>query len=97
MDYKVIWSNPAITDLKEICDYIAKRDPTAALKVGQGILEHVCLLESFPLIGPPYPRGSRGDLREIVFRKWRIFYEADEAARRVEILHIRHSARDEPD
>ncbi len=73
MDWKVIWSEAAITDLKEICNYIAARDAAAAKKVGQGILEHVRLLESFPFIGPCYPRGARSPLREIVFRAWRIF------------------------
>jgi plasmid stabilization system protein ParE len=47
MDFKVIWSDSAISDLKEICDYIARDKPNAAEKVGRGILEHVKLLESF--------------------------------------------------
>jgi plasmid stabilization system protein ParE len=35
-------------------------------------------------------------LREIVFRSYRIFYDVSEEPRRVEILHVRHGARDEP-
>jgi len=58
MDFKVIWSDSAINDLKEICDYIARDKPNAAEKVGRGILEHVKLLETFPLIGPRI-RGAR--------------------------------------
>ena len=64
--------------------------------MGHGILDHVRILSSFPLIGPTYPRGARGSLREIVFRSYRIFYDVSEAARGVEVLHVWHGARAEP-
>jgi len=57
------------------------------------------MFESSPfsrLIGPPYPRGSRGPLREIVFRDYRIFYDVSEESSSVEILHVWHGSRDEP-
>src|SRR5215831_15532822 len=96
MDYKVIWSDQAIGDLRDICSYIAQHDPQAALRMGNGILDHVRILAQFPLIGPTYPRGSRGPLREIVFRSYPIFYDVSEESQRVEILHVWHGARDEP-
>lgn len=97
MDYKVIWSSAALADLEEICSYIAKNDPRAAYRMGQGILDHIRILGTFPMIGPAYPRGARGPLREIVFRSYRIFYDVSEAGRSVEILHVWHGARDEPE
>jgi toxin ParE1/3/4 len=96
MDYKIIWSDEAIADLHGICSYIASDNPEAAERVGIGILDHVLILASFPYIGPPYPRGAGGPLREIVFRSYRIFYDVSEQGRRVEILHVWHGARDEP-
>ena len=96
MDFKVIWSDVAIADLHDICSYIARHDPQAAGRMGRGILDHVRILASFPFIGPTYPRGSRGSLREIVFRSYRIFYDVSESPRSVEILHIWHGAREEP-
>jgi len=53
MDFKVIWSDAAIADLHEACAYIAKHDPEAASRMGRGILDHVRILASFPLIGRP--------------------------------------------
>jgi toxin ParE1/3/4 len=97
MDFKVIWSEAAIADLKEICSYVAQDNPEAACRLGRGILEHVRILSSFPFIGPQYPRGARGRLREIVFRSYRIFYDVSEEVRRVEILHVWHGARREPE
>lgn len=83
--FKVIWSEAAIADLDDICSYIAQQDPQAAHRIGRGILEHVRILGSFPFIGPTYPRGSRGPLREIVFRSYLIFYDVSEQSRSVEI------------
>ena len=95
MDFKVIWSDEAITDLRDICSYIARHDPEAALRVGNGLIDHVRVLSQFPLIGPTYPRGAQGPLREIVFRSYRIFYDVSEESQRVNILHVWHAARDE--
>jgi plasmid stabilization system protein ParE len=73
MDYQIIWSDEAIADLRSICSCIARDNPQAAERIGSGILDHVLILASFPYIGPPYPRGAKGPLREIVFRSYRIF------------------------
>ncbi len=96
MDFKVIWSDAAIADLHDICSYIARDDPQAAERMGRGILDQVRILVSFPFIGPTYPKGARGPLREIVFRPYRIFYDVSEQSGRVQILHVWHSARQEP-
>ena len=96
MDCKIIWSDAAIADLQDLCAYIARHDPQAAQRMGRGLLDHVQVLAAFPLIGPTYPRGARGSLREIVFRSYRIFYDVSETSGRVEILHVWHGAREEP-
>ena len=96
MDYKIIWSDSAIEDLRSICSYVAQDNPEAALRLGKGILNHVHILSTFPFIGPTYPRGARGPLREIVFRPYRIFYDVSEERHSVEILHVWHGAREEP-
>lgn len=97
MEFKVIWTAAAIADLRDICAWIAQDDPGAALRVGRGILEHVRILATFPLIGPTYPRGAKGPLREIVRRPYRIFYDVSEESHSVQILHVWHGARREPD
>ena len=95
MDFKIIWSDSAIHDLKLICEYIAKDNPDAATRVGHGILDHVKILETFPLIGPAYPRRSSGKIREIVYGKYRVFYEVDLEAKVLNVLRVWHSAQDE--
>ena len=96
MEFKIIWSEAAIADLREICTYIAGENPEAASRIGHGILDHVRILATFPLIGPTYPHGARGPLREIVYRPYRIFYDVSEDSQTVQILHVWHGARQEP-
>jgi|SRR6266496_6061239 len=97
MDFKIIWSDSAVNDLKEICAYISRDNPEAAARVGRGILHHVKILETFPFVGPPYPRRSTGTIREIVFGKYRIFYEIASGSNAVYLLRVWHGARGEPD
>jgi plasmid stabilization system protein ParE len=40
----VIWSGQAIGDLRDLCSYIARHDPEAALRMSNGILDHVQIL-----------------------------------------------------
>lgn len=97
MDFKIVWTESAISDLEQICQYISSDDRDAAQRVGRGILDHVKILETFPFIGPAYPRGSSGAVREIVYHKYRIFHEVSENPNEIHILRVWHGARGEPD
>jgi plasmid stabilization system protein ParE len=96
MDFKIVWTDSAISDLKESCDFISRDNPPAARKTGGGILGHIKILEKFPFIGPAYPRRSSGKIREIVYGNYRIFYEIISESKTVHVLRIWHGARGEP-
>jgi toxin ParE1/3/4 len=85
-----------MTDLQDIWTYVAQYDPEAAARIGRGILAHVRVLADFPYIGPTYPRGSKGSLREIVVRPYRTFYDVSADSQSVEILPVWRGSRDEP-
>lgn len=95
MDCKVVWTDPAIHELRDAVAYIAQDDPAAARVVGEDIIKTVELLQKFPLIGPVYSR-SGGRVREVLCWNHRIFYRVTSEKRLVEILTIWHGARDEP-
>ncbi|HOC56351.1 MAG TPA: hypothetical protein PKI20_12085 [Verrucomicrobiota bacterium] len=50
----------------------------------------------YPMIGPVYPRGAAGRLRQIAFRSYRSFDDVSEELGRVDTLHVWHDARQEP-
>ena len=97
MDFKVVWTDSAIADLKEICTHISHDNREAAERVGRGILDHVRILATFPFIGPPFPRRSSGVIREIVHGNYRIFYEVNGRSKVVHVLRVWHGARGEPE
>lgn len=97
MDYKVVWTDPALDHLRQIVSYIAQNNPSAAERVGNEILARVETLESQPFIGAVYRRSRHREIREILCRNIRIFYRAIEERKAVEILTLWHAARQEPD
>ena len=86
----------AISDLKEIVEFIAAQNRPAPEKIGRGILDQVRILETFPFIGRTYPRRSNGTIREIIFGSYRIFYDVSEKSKAVRVLRVWHGTRSEP-
>ncbi|MEO6203552.1 MAG: type II toxin-antitoxin system RelE/ParE family toxin [Nitrospirales bacterium] len=83
---EVIWTDPALSDLDAIADYIALDNPDAAKVLVQNVFRHVGQLADHPKSGskPPELKGWR--YRQIVEPPCRIFYREENS--RVIILHI---------
>tara|TARA_B110000285_G_scaffold149232_1_gene166567 strand:- start:164 stop:469 length:306 start_codon:yes stop_codon:yes gene_type:complete len=97
MVYKVVLSDRSIDDLKGICEYIAEHNSDAAHKLGYDILDQIQSLSELPRRGRIYDQSNHQPAYEIPIRGYRTFYQINEASKQVEVLHIRHSARSEPD
>jgi plasmid stabilization system protein ParE len=97
MDYKVIWDDEAIEELRQAVRFIAPNNPTAARKTGEAILQKAGILGSFPRLGKVFSKLSRDDVREIPVPPYRIFYHIKDAERTVRILKVWHGARQEPE
>jgi toxin ParE1/3/4 len=95
MDCEIVWTGPAAADFEEIISYIAQDNPWAADKIGRKILERIDLLTKLPFLGSPFAGDPKGQVRELIYRKYRVFYRVKEALRRVEILTVRHGSRRE--
>jgi len=94
--YQVVWTDPAIANLKGLCEHIAEDNPDAARKLGVELVEHAESLDRLPLRGKVYPKFGDGQIHEIPYRGYRIFYKVYEHLKRVDILLVWHGARDEP-
>jgi plasmid stabilization system protein ParE len=88
---EVIWTEPALSELDAIADYIALENPDAARALVQRIFHHVDQLIDHPRSGskPPELRGWR--YRQIVDPPCRVFYRGD--ANRVFILYVMRAER----
>jgi addiction module RelE/StbE family toxin len=92
MAYKVRYTPRALGDLDGIFEYIAPENPRAALTVKARIRDRIESLAQFPASGPETAeRGLR--MLPVGRYPYLIFYEIDEAAKAVAIVHIRHASR----
>ncbi|HEY2328243.1 MAG TPA: type II toxin-antitoxin system RelE/ParE family toxin [Verrucomicrobiae bacterium] len=97
MDYKIIFSEPAIADLESIIRFIAKDNPSAAASFGAKLIGSVRHLATFPRMGRIVPEKNDEDIREVIFKPYRIFYRVKDEIRVIEIVRFWHAARGEPD
>jgi toxin ParE1/3/4 len=89
---EVVWTEPALSDLDAIADYIALENPDAARELVQRNFRHVGQLASHPQSGPN-PQELRGwRYRQIVEPPSRVFYREDSG--RVYILYVMRAAAD---
>ena len=86
---EVIWTEPALTDLDAIADYIALDNPQAARQLVQKVFRHVEQLAEHPKSGskPPELKGWR--YRQIVEPPCRVFYRHERT--QVFILYVMRS------
>ncbi len=88
---EVIWTEPALSDLDAIADYIALENPDAARELVQRIFRHAGQLADHPQSGskPQELRGWR--YRQIVEPPCRVLYRED--SDRVYILYVMRTER----
>jgi addiction module RelE/StbE family toxin len=85
------WRLSAITDLRNIHDFIAEHNPAAAAAVTRRVLRSVERLEQFPESGR---RGQVTGTREVIVPglPYIVVYTADD--RGVDVIAVFHVARD---
>ena len=93
MAYKIIWTERSCEDIAAIVRFIARHNPDAARKTGQGIYESAQILVEFSEAGSVVRELNDPDWRQIVFRPYRIVYHITRAEKTVEIVRVWHGAR----
>jgi len=85
---KIIWSPLAIERVREIGEYIAFDNPTAAQNWVEQVFKKVGFLHSSPKMGRMVPEIEREEIREILYGNYRIVYHL--SVRNISILTVRH-------
>jgi plasmid stabilization system protein ParE len=89
---KVVLSDSAIGDLKEIMDYYASENaPEAGRRVAEQLLEQIEILHDHPDIGRRVPEFDRDKLRELIRSPYRIIYLRQSES--CHVVRIRRSER----
>ena len=97
MDYKIIFSEPAIDDLEGIVRFISKDNQEAGARFGGKLIDSVRHLAKFPRFGRVVPEQKDENIREIISKRYRIFYRVKDEIRVVEVIRFWHAARGEPE
>ena len=83
---QIVWTDPALSDLEAIADYIALDNPAAAQQLVRRIFEDVDQLEAFSDSGSKPPELKGWAYRQIVEPPCRVFYRHERQV--VYILHV---------
>ncbi len=89
---EVIWTDPALSDLDDIAEYIALENMIAAKILVQSVFAKVERLELFPESGRVPAELSHLSYREVVASPCRVFYKY--AHDKVYILYVMREERD---
>ena len=88
---RLIWTEPALSDLEAVADYIALDNPAAASRLVAKAFASVERLERFPKSGKRPPELPRSTYRELVVVPCRIFYRVEGES--VFLLHVIRAER----
>ncbi len=89
---RIVWTEPALSDLDEIADYIALDDPEAAKGLVRRVFAHIEKLVEHPKLGsiPAELRPVKA-YRQIVEPPCRVFYRQSEKV--IYIVHVMRGER----
>jgi addiction module RelE/StbE family toxin len=88
---EIVWTEPALSDLDAIADYIALDNPEAARQLVRRVFAHVEQLREHPKSGPKPPELRGWRYRQIVEPPCRVFYREEDG--RVFILYVMRAER----
>jgi toxin ParE1/3/4 len=89
---KVVWTQRALDDLKDIGDYISKDSFKFAKITLEKLVETASIIENNPLIGRFVPEFNDKRIREIIKGNYRVIYQVRNETS-IFILTVFHSAR----
>ena len=89
---KIEWTEPAVSDLESIRDYISRDSEYYATRFIEKIIETVESLQKFFKIGRAVPEAEDENIRELLLHNYRIIYRVE--TDRILVLTVLHGARD---
>jgi len=90
------WLPRATADLEELASYIRSDNPAAATAFVASLIDRVYLLREFPELGRVIPDFNERNIRELIFRQYRIPYRYLPGRSTIEIIRVWRFARGTP-
>jgi plasmid stabilization system protein ParE len=80
VDRRIVWTERSSSDIEAIVRYLARRDPSAAARIGRGIYGRAQVLLDQPEAGSILGELREGGWRTLVYRRWKIVYAVRDKA-----------------
>jgi plasmid stabilization system protein ParE len=91
---QVIWTEPALSDLEAIAEYIALDNRDAAAGLVKRVFAHIEMLASNPQLGPRIPElRPESPHRQIVEPLCRVFYRYHQTGDKIFVLAVMRGER----
>jgi len=91
VDFQVRITQKALADLEEIFEYSWERFPSSTERFGSELLDHIYMLQRFPLLGRPI--GLRSNVRELVHTPVTIVYRVQRNPNLIVVLRVQDARR----
>lgn len=85
------WTDPAVADLENIQDYVARDSPAYAQALIDRLIMSVEQLVPFPASGRHVPEASDPRIRELLVEGYRLIYRFRRGS--IQVLAVVHGAR----
>jgi toxin ParE1/3/4 len=86
------WSNRIFDDIDTTADYLANYSKRFAKVFADSIFSKAELVKNFPEMGWIVPEINRPDIRELIYKQYRIVYQVIDS-QQILMLTVHHSAR----
>jgi toxin ParE1/3/4 len=93
---QVDWAQPALEDLQEVYEFIARDSPRYAQLTVERITDVAERLAGFPQLGQVLPEFPYLAYRQMIVGAYRLIYREDAGQNRIVIMGVIHSSRDLP-
>jgi toxin ParE1/3/4 len=93
---RVDWAQPALDDLREVYEFIARDSLRYAQLTVERITEVAARLAKFPQLGEVLSEFPHLSYRQMVVGTYRLIYRDDPVQHRILVMAVIHSSRDLP-
>lgn len=89
---KIIWTEPALDDIRSIMEFIAQDSVYYADATARGILNAPRRIKNFPLSGRIVPEFCDASIREVIYGSYRVIYKT--ITSKCFVVAVVHASRD---
>lgn len=91
---KILMTESAYISIENIFDYLSMYSSKNAKNIVDKIYENIDYLERYPNIGRKVPEFLDSNLREIIYKDYRIIYKILQSEKAIQIIYIFNCKQD---